>query len=106
MQQPYMMGAKAAAGHDWFFGARPGRRLWLCRVPHGGAVQVDPWLESAWFQPLSLHSETGFKVLLSTCNLYRYSTEAPSPRGRWWRRCAPHSPSPPRPPAGLALFTT
>jgi hypothetical protein len=73
MQQPYMMGAKAAAGHDWFFGARPGRRLWLCRVPHGGAVQVDPWLESAWFQPLSLHSETSFKVLLSTCNLYRYS---------------------------------
>ena len=54
MQQPYMMGAKAAAGHDWFFGARPGRRLWLCRVPHGGAVQVDPWLESAWFQPLNL----------------------------------------------------
>jgi hypothetical protein len=21
---------------------------------HGGAVQVDPWLESAWFQPLNL----------------------------------------------------
>ena len=33
-----IMGAKAAAGHDWFFGARPGRRLWLCRVPHGSAV--------------------------------------------------------------------
>ena len=32
------MGANAAAGHDWFFGARPGRRLWLCRVPHGAMV--------------------------------------------------------------------
>lgn len=33
-----MLGANAAATHSWFFGARPGRRLWLCRVPHGSAV--------------------------------------------------------------------
>jgi hypothetical protein len=36
-----MMGAGAAAGHEWFFGARPGRRLWLCRVPHACAACHD-----------------------------------------------------------------
>jgi hypothetical protein len=36
---------------------------------------VDPQLESAWFQTLSLSREkAGFKVLLSKFDLYRYKT--------------------------------
>ena len=32
-----------------------GGGVFVSTVPAlGGAVEVDPWLESAWFQPLSL----------------------------------------------------
>jgi hypothetical protein len=48
-----LAGAKAAAGHDWFFGARPGRRLWLCRVAslsHGAATNAAEGVvpEAGW----------------------------------------------------------
>jgi HrpA-like RNA helicase len=53
----------------------------------GGAVQVDTWLESAWFQPLSFYRvKNWFQSLFFKFNLYRYSAVV-SP---------PPSPPPPR----------
>jgi hypothetical protein len=33
-------------------------------LPRGGAVQVDPWLESTWFQPLNLPATSGSRKSL------------------------------------------
>jgi hypothetical protein len=35
---------------------------------------VDPWLERAWFQPLSLKRDILVSKFAFKCNLYRYSS--------------------------------
>jgi hypothetical protein len=43
----------------------------------GGAVQVDPQLESARFQPLNLKCDILVSKFAFKCNLYRYTGGVP-----------------------------